>query len=108
MTRDAAHRIIDTGGGCKTLIFVGPRRGAWGFFDDNGFVPWDDYEGLSKQRLIEGGESLESRRWGWRFGRSRYLTVALSVNGWERPGPSPLEHVADPDHEVYVEPEVRP
>jgi hypothetical protein len=50
MTRDAAHRIIAAGGGCKTLIFVGPRRGTWGFFDDNGFVPWGDYEGLSKRR----------------------------------------------------------
>lgn len=45
MGRTSAHRIIEAAPGLKTLILVGPRRSNWGFFTENGYVPWQEYEG---------------------------------------------------------------
>jgi hypothetical protein len=46
-TREA-HRIVDAAPGLKTLIFVGPRQGGWGFFCEEGFVAWERYEHRQK------------------------------------------------------------
>lgn len=44
MGRKSAHRIVFAAPGLKTLIVVGPRRASWGFFDDDRFIDWRDYE----------------------------------------------------------------
>lgn len=45
MGRTSAHRIVGCGPRLRTLILVGPRRNNWGFFTENGYVPWQEYEG---------------------------------------------------------------
>lgn len=48
MPLDKAHRI-DTlhrrkdSGPVWSLLFVGPRHRVWGFYTDDGFVPWQEY-----------------------------------------------------------------
>lgn len=44
MGRDTAHRIVDARPGLKTLIFVGPRRFSWGFFEEGEYIDWLIYE----------------------------------------------------------------
>ena len=44
MPRNAAHRIIEADPKLKTLVLVGPRRGTWGFYTPERFVPWNEYE----------------------------------------------------------------
>jgi hypothetical protein len=44
MGADSAHRIIEAGPRLKTLILTGPRKKNWGFFTENGFEFWQDYE----------------------------------------------------------------
>lgn len=45
MGRDSAHRIVRAAPGLKTLILVGPRHSAgWGFFTENGWVHWKEYD----------------------------------------------------------------
>lgn len=44
MGRDTAHRIVEAAPGLKTLIITGPRRGGWGFFTPDGYVPWQEYK----------------------------------------------------------------
>lgn len=44
MGRKSAHRIIYAGPRLKTLILVGPRRSNWGFFTEDGYKPWQEYE----------------------------------------------------------------
>lgn len=49
MKRDTAHRIVDAAPGLKTLIITGPRRGNWGFYTEQGWMQWQEYE--KKYRL---------------------------------------------------------
>lgn len=49
MPRQSAHRIIDVHGVLWTLVFVGPRRGDWGFWPDGKFVHWLEYNGTSNK-----------------------------------------------------------
>ena len=44
MGSSSAHRIVQAAPGLKTLIFVGPRRATWGFFERGEFIDWADYE----------------------------------------------------------------
>lgn len=45
MGRETAHRIVEASPGLKTLIFTGPRRPrGWGFFTEDGWVSWQQYE----------------------------------------------------------------
>lgn len=48
MSKQACHRIvnIDANQPLRTLVFVGPRSGTWGFWTPTGFVPWMEYEDL--------------------------------------------------------------
>lgn len=45
MGRETAHRISYAAPALKTLIITGPRRSNWGFFTDDSFVAWQEYEG---------------------------------------------------------------
>lgn len=44
MTTDMAHRIFFVAPKTKSLILVGKRSRNWGFFTDNGWVSWQEYE----------------------------------------------------------------
>lgn len=44
MTRDMAHRITSVDPGTRSLIFVGKRTRNWGFFTEDGWMSWQDYE----------------------------------------------------------------
>lgn len=37
------HRIEIVAPGTVTLVLTGRRRDNWGFYTDNGFVPWQEY-----------------------------------------------------------------
>jgi hypothetical protein len=39
----SAHRITDVRGLLWTLVITGPKVRTWGFWADEGFVPWDRY-----------------------------------------------------------------
>lgn len=43
MPRDAAHTITHLTSPLVTLVFAGPKKQAWGFYTDAGFVPWQEY-----------------------------------------------------------------
>src|SRR5262245_58214274 len=43
MPLDKAHRIRQLGDGTVTFIVVGRRSRNWGFWTEQGFVPWQDY-----------------------------------------------------------------
>jgi hypothetical protein len=55
MGRTSAHRIVRCSPGLKTLILVGPRKANWGFFTENGYVPWQTYEKRCNVTEIEPG-----------------------------------------------------
>lgn len=38
-----AHIITDVRGPLWTLVLTGPKRGKWGFWTRDGFVPWREY-----------------------------------------------------------------
>jgi hypothetical protein len=44
MTQDQCHKIVILAPDTVTLIFVGRRRGSWGFYTPNGYVPHEQYE----------------------------------------------------------------
>lgn len=44
MGRESAHRIKSAAPGTKSLIFVGRRSRQWGFWTEDGWVPWTEYE----------------------------------------------------------------
>lgn len=44
MGRESAHRITTVLGGTWTLVFVGRRRGTWGFYTQGTWLSWDEYE----------------------------------------------------------------
>ena len=44
LPRTVCHSIINTGD-TWTLVFHGPRRGTWGFYDEDGWTEWHDYDG---------------------------------------------------------------
>lgn len=46
---NAWHRIIHILPGTITLVFTGKRMRKWGFYTENGFVPWDQYERLGSE-----------------------------------------------------------
>lgn len=43
MTTKEAHRITSVLPDTMTLVVTGPRVRTWGFWTDQGFVPWDQY-----------------------------------------------------------------
>jgi hypothetical protein len=43
MTMDKAHMIQFVQPGTRSLIICGPRRRTWGFWTEEGFVPWTEY-----------------------------------------------------------------
>lgn len=43
MNRKAAHMITGLDGPLWTLVFTGPRRAEWGFWEDGTFVSWRNY-----------------------------------------------------------------
>lgn len=43
MGREAAHMISEIDGPLWTLVFTGPRRAEWGFWEDGTFVSWRKY-----------------------------------------------------------------
>lgn len=47
MGKTSAHKILRADLGLKTLVIVGRRRkgSGWGFFTDEGYVPWEEYHG---------------------------------------------------------------
>jgi hypothetical protein len=46
MDRDSAHRIVEAAPGLKTLIICGRRHASgWGFYTDDGYVPWHEHKG---------------------------------------------------------------
>lgn len=49
MTTDQAHRIISLDPGTISLIFVGKRSRNWGFFTEDGWMTWQDYEKAMKK-----------------------------------------------------------
>lgn len=43
ISRRGAHIITDVRGPLWTLVVTGPKRGEWGFWTRDGFVPWRTY-----------------------------------------------------------------
>ena len=41
-----AHKIFGVCGNVITLCFVGPRKQEWGFYTENGKIPWKEYHKL--------------------------------------------------------------
>lgn len=50
MGTDVAHEITQVQPRTKTLVLCGPRSRNWGFWTDNGFVPWQEYVDAGDQR----------------------------------------------------------
>jgi len=50
MPRESAHNILTLQPGTITLVFTGKRRRVWGFWTDDGFVPFNEYEGTTTDR----------------------------------------------------------
>jgi hypothetical protein len=44
VSTDVAHQIVQVAPGLKTLVFVGPRVRQWGFWTEQGFVAWTEYD----------------------------------------------------------------
>lgn len=57
---DQAHRITSVEGKLWTLALVGRRRGSWGFWTSDGFVPWQEYY----TRTSNGYADEDGALWG--------------------------------------------
>lgn len=47
MPRGKAHSILTVQPGTITLVFTGKRSSTWGFYTKQGFVPFDQYDGMN-------------------------------------------------------------
>jgi len=45
LRREECHTIFYLQDDTWTLVLHGPRRGTWGFYKDDGWVEWHDYDG---------------------------------------------------------------
>ena len=48
MGTETAHRITRLLGDTWTLVFVGRRRGTWGFWRGDAWLSWDEYEEVTR------------------------------------------------------------